>query len=163
MNNAPYFEKAVRFIHQIGIKTESRAVTPGQSFVPGLSIEQGRIIIDPEQLRYPGDILHEAGHIAVVPLADRDLLNGPDIEKRADAPAEEMMAIAWSYAACIYLDIDAAFVFHKEGYRGSGPSIMENFRAGRYFGVPMLQWLGMTTTSGSAEAVYPAMIRWTRD
>jgi hypothetical protein len=163
MNDTPFFEKALRFIHEIGIKTESRAVPPGHSFVPGLCIEQGRIIIDQEQLRYPGDILHEAGHIAVVPLADRDLLNGSDIAKRKDAPAEEMMAIAWSYAACIYLDIDPAFVFHNEGYQGGGSSIIENFRAGRYFGVPMLQWLGMTTTSESSEVIYPAMIKWIRD
>ena len=32
--------------------------------------EQGSIVIDKDALLYPGDILHEAGHIAVVP-ADR--------------------------------------------------------------------------------------------
>ena len=31
-------------------------------FLPGLQLENGAIIIDPEKLFYPGDIIHEAGH-----------------------------------------------------------------------------------------------------
>lgn len=108
--------------------------------------------------------MHEAGHIAVVPAAERKNLKGPLIAKRNDAPAEEMMAIAWSYAACIYLNIDPVFVFHEQGYKGGGLNIVENFQDGRYIGVPVLQWLGMTTTdTQSGFPVYPAMIKWLRD
>ncbi|HET7897102.1 MAG TPA: hypothetical protein VFL47_05520, partial [Flavisolibacter sp.] len=107
---------------------------------------------------------HEAGHLAVIPTSDRKTLDGPAIAKRKDAPAEEMMAIAWSYAACLHLRIDPAFVFHEAGYKGGGASIVENFREKRYFGVPLLVWLGMTSDKETGDGiVYPAMRKWLRD
>jgi len=81
-------------------------------------------------------------------------------------PAEEMAAIAWSYAAALEMDLDPAVVFHEHGYRGGGDSILENFRAGRYFGVPMLEYYGMTLNERSAEECgmtpYPRMLSWLR-
>ena len=74
-----------------------------------------------------------------------------------------MMAIAWSYAACMHLGIDPVFVFHNDGYHGGGASIIENFSVGHYFGVPVLQWLGMTAAPGSATGAYPQMTKWMRD
>jgi hypothetical protein len=164
MNNIHYFEKALDFIHEIGISTNFRVVTEEACFLPGLLIEKGKIVIDKKKLRFPGDILHEAAHIAVVPAEERPLLDGSTIGSRQDAPAEEMMAIAWCYAASKYLAIDPAFIFHEHGYKGGGASIIEDFNEGRYFGVPMLQWLGMTTTvTADQRAVYPSMIKWLRD
>ena len=63
-----FFQKAVDFIQSIGISVLFREI-PEKSFLPGISIKAGEIIVDPEKLKYPGDILHEAGHIAVVPLS----------------------------------------------------------------------------------------------
>jgi hypothetical protein len=81
--------------------------------------------------------------------------------------AEEMMAIAWSYAACRHLGIDARFVFHDEGYKNGGSHIADNFDEGRYFGVPMLQWTGMALERKKDEEpdlpVYPAMMKWMRE
>ncbi len=37
----------------------------GKIFVLGLAIVEGSIQIDPEAESFPGDLLHEAGHIAV--------------------------------------------------------------------------------------------------
>jgi hypothetical protein len=161
--NDPLFEKALVFLQEIGIPTECRTLQPEDCFLPGLLIDKGRIMVDKALLQYPGDIVHEAAHIAVVPAEERSSLSGPGVGKRKDAPAEEMMAIAWSYAACIHLDIDPHFVFHQEGYKGGGAEIVANFREGRYFGVPMLQWLGMTTTANESAVAYPAMIKWLRD
>ena len=108
--------------------------------------------------------MHEAAHIAIVPAAERKSLHGFSIAGRKDAPAEEMMAIAWSYAACIHLDIDPAFVFHPHGYKEGAQAIIENFGQGKYIGVPVLQWLGMTSTSAhDNKPIYPAMIKWLRD
>ena len=162
MNNDQYFETAISFLHTIGIETAEDKLAPEDCFLPGLLIQNGRIVFDRETLLYPGDILHEAAHLAVVPPAERKQLNGPAIGKRPDAPAEEMMAIAWSYAACVHLNIDPYFVFHKEGYQQGSDSIVENFREGRYFGVPVLEWLQMTTTKGEGPH-YPAMLKWLRD
>lgn len=160
-NGEGSLKPVVSFLTEIGISVKYDTLTH-QTFLPGVCISNGCIIIDREKLKYPGDILHEAGHIAVVPGADRALLTQAFIEKREMREAEEMMAIAWSYAACVHLGIDAAFVFHNNGYKGGGSSIAENFREGRYFGVPVLKWVGMCNNP-EEENGYPKMIKWLRD
>ncbi|MEK7227145.1 MAG: hypothetical protein AAB221_15880 [Bacteroidota bacterium] len=153
--------KTVDFLQGIGIPVHFRSISYN-TFLPGISIEKGEIVIDKEQLKYPGDILHEAGHIAVVPAADRPSLDEHSVAGREQREAEEMMAIAWSYAACVHLAIDASFVFHDHGYKNGGSSIAENFKEGRYFGVPVLQWVGMCRNE-KEENGYPKMIRWMRE
>ena len=163
MSDETAFEKAIGFINGLGIETCFQALEEETCFLPGLLIEKGRILIDREKLQHPGDVLHEAAHLAVLPAAERAMLDGKSLKNRSDAAAEEMMAIAWSYAACIHLELDPAFVFHPQGYQGGGAAIVENFREGRYIGVPVLQWLGMTTANGDGHPLYPAMIKWLRE
>ncbi len=160
-----FFERAISFIREIGIETTYAVIDDGEGFLPGLLIAKGKIIIDKNKMKFPGDILHEAAHIAVVPSAERGDLDGKNIGRRKDADAEEMMAIAWTYAACVHLEIDPTFVFHEHGYKGGGTAIVKNFENGNYIGVPVLQWLGMTTTStgNEDEIIYPAMKKWMRD
>ncbi len=161
-----YFEKAVAFIRSIGIEVVYCTLEQ-PTFLPGINIHKGRIEIDRQQLKYPGDILHEAGHIASVPLPERDTLTAESIGQREHHEAEEMMAIAWSYAACVHLSISPYFVFHDEGYNGGGTSIAGNFMQGNYFGVPMLQWAGLTAEPCMAARLnrpsYPQMIKWVRE
>jgi hypothetical protein len=77
------------------------------------------------------------------------------------------MAIAWSYAACICLDIDPYFVFHDKGYKDGGRYIVDSFKEKQYFGLPMLQWIGLTSDEKNAATrgipPYPYMIKWLRD
>lgn len=159
-------EKCIAFLNEIGIVVICRP-QPAGTFLPGLSVENGCIIMDKNNLKYPGDILHEAGHIAVVPADERASLNAVTIAARPNREAEEMMAIAWSYAACTELKIDPYFVFHDNGYKGGGSSIADNFNNKQYFGLPMLQWVGMTFDEKKAAEKnvppYPAMIKWLRD
>jgi hypothetical protein len=130
--------------------------------LPGITMRAGRLVIDRARL-FPGDLLHEAGHLAVMTPADRLAAGGQLVA----TPAEEMMAIAWSYAATRHLSLPPEVVFHPDGYKGGSASLIENFAAGRYVGVPMLQWLGMTAEPARAAELgiepYPAMIRWVRD
>ena len=49
------FEKALRFLQQIGIPTEYCSLAPENCFLPGLFINEGRILIDKALLQYPGD------------------------------------------------------------------------------------------------------------
>ena len=164
-HDSPLLNKCVQFLNSIGIPTTFRKIDSG-SFLPGLLIAQGSIVIDKEALLHPGDILHEAGHIAVVPADRRLLLDQQAIVESKERDTEEMMAIAWSYAACIHLEIDPHIVFHEEGYKGGGKSIVGNFQAGRFFGTPMLQWYKMTVEPKHAQAgepAYPQMLKWLRD
>jgi hypothetical protein len=166
INEQALLEKCVAFLISIGIPVKYEKITEA-AFLPGLSIENGSIIIDTHLLSSPGDILHEAGHIAVVPAADRGNLNAESIAQRENRQAEEMMAIAWSYAACIHLNIDPHFVFHEEGYKGGGGYIADNFANKQYLGLPMLQWVGLALDEKNAIEKelpsYPAMIKWLRD
>lgn len=159
-------QKSIDFLQSIGIPVIYHT-TKENTFLPGLTIESGQIIIDKDNLKYPGDLLHEAGHIAVVPAAERPSLTAETIAARPNREAEEMMAIAWSYAACLRLGIDPYFVFHDEGYKGGGNYIADNFKNKQYFGLPMLQWTGMALDEKSAAEKnmppYPNMIKWLRD
>ena len=150
------------FLAGIGLETEP-AVIAEAGFLAGLMIRHGRLLIDEAKLAYPGDLLHEAGHLAVVTPERRRLLH----KDAGGDPGEEMMAIAWSYAAALHLEIDPAVVFHSGGYRGGAQVILGNFSQGRYFGVPLLEWLGFTAGAGEAAALgvppYPHMLRWLRE
>lgn len=164
MNELIYFEKALQFLNEIGVETSYQNIDDKDGFLPGFLIKQGKIIIDKSKVKFHGDILHEAAHIAVTPANERAYLNGKNIGERKDAAAEEMMAIAWTYAACIYLAIDPIFVFHENGYKGGGAAIVADFKKGNYFGVPVLEWQGMTVTvSEKNQLIFPAMIKWMRD
>lgn len=158
----PLTKKIAGFLREIGLGVEFRDLPEG-SFLPGLALVEGRIVIDELKLLYPGDILHEAGHLALTSAADRCRCDG----KLAASGGEEMGAIAWSYAAALHLGIDPEIVFHSHGYRDGSSSLLENFREGRYIGVPMLQWLGLSLEPRQARErgcpPYPHMIRWLRE
>jgi len=155
-------KQITRFLLDLGFQIRETEVSQ-QTFVPGIFIDRGTILIDRSKLLYPGDLLHEAGHLAVMPREKRMRVQG-DVGNKA---AEEMMAIAWSYAAAVHLGLDAHVVFHQGGYRGDGEWLIENFTNGRYIAVPMLQWIGLTADEKRAKELgiepYPHMIKWVLD
>ena len=157
----PLVVRIAEFLAQAGIAVRPGAVADG-AVLPGIDVERGGLVVDEARLLYPGDILHEAGHLAVTPPEKRGELDH-DV---GDDAAEEMMAIAWSYAAALAAGVDPALVFHEHGYKGGGPHILENFQAGRFFGVPMLEWVGMAYGQERAASLdrpaFPAMERWVR-
>jgi hypothetical protein len=158
-------EQCIEFLNKIGIETTFRKIA-NKSFLPGLLINKGMIIIDKDKLKHPGDILHEAGHIAVVPGIDRSSLSERNITNRKNRETEEIMAIAWSYAVCIHLFIDPFFVFHEQGYRGGRDYITDSCRLKNYIGLSMLEKIGLTVNEKNAKRLnvpsYPYMIQWLR-
>ena len=157
----PLTEQIAIFLRNIGLEIEQRTLD-SSTFLPGLALENGRIIVDEAKMLYPGDILHEAGHLAITPASERHLCGG----NLAVGGGEEMGAICWSYAAALHLGIDPAVVFHPHGYKDGSDSLLENFREGRYLAVPLLQWMGMSYEAKQAAehrcTPYPHMIRWLR-
>jgi hypothetical protein len=162
---AVLFEKCIHFLQQIGIATAFQSID-ANSFLPGFSIDNGVLHIDRKCIQHPGDILHEAGHIAVVPAAERAGLCAKSIMGRQNREAEEMMAIAWSYAACIHLQIDPYYVFHEDGYRGGSQFITDSCSNNQYFGLPMLEAIGLTASQTDLSQfhipAYPHMLKWLR-
>jgi hypothetical protein len=135
-------------------------------FLPGLQLINGKLVIDNEKLLYPGDILHEAGHLATMPPGIRETMNDTLLNDDLNQGGE-MMALAWSYAACVYLDMDPHIVFHQAGYKGESENIIKNFTEGRFLGLPLLQWVGMAYDEQRAKELnfspYPNMVRWLRE
>jgi hypothetical protein len=162
--NETVFQKIADFIQSVGIPVGYRQISE-QSFLPGLMIENGTLLIDKNQLKYIGDTLHEAGHIALMTPEERKSLSG-SLEGQNNAEANEMAVIAWTYAACLEIGIDPKIVFHPDGYKGDSENILENFNHGRYFGVPILEWYGMTDRVINVEQnntkSYPKMVSWVR-
>ncbi len=162
MFNNSTTQRIVDFIRGIGIEVRSATIAE-PTFLPGILMDRGGLVVDEEKLLYPGDLLHEAGHIAVAPPERRE----DQFNTAGEDQAEEIMAIAWSWAALLHLELDPAIVFHEGGYKGGGDAFIENFQAGRYVGVPMLQWVGMTYDDKQAPLhgiePFPHMVRWIRE
>ena len=154
-------QRITTFLEKEGFSLQF-AMLPESSFLPGIDIQQGVLQIDPARLLSPGDILHEAGHLAILTPAERSEANGVV----GNDGGMEMAAIAWSWAAAVHLGIPPSVLFHPNGYKGGSSALIENFVAGRYIGVPMLEWFGMAAGEKRARemgtAAYPAMLRWLR-
>ncbi len=160
MFHNPTVSHIADFLIDIGIPVKTGDV-PEKTFLPGITVKDGVLIVDEPRLTYPGDLLHEAGHMAVLSPEERSFAGS----EMGDDGGYEMAAIAWSYAAAIHLGIGPEIVFHSAGYRGGSQAILDNFQAGLFIGVPVLQWLEMTVEAKSAGELdrYPHMRKWLRD
>jgi hypothetical protein len=159
----PLTAQIAEFLTGIGIAVVA-AELPDDTFLPGVLIQAGTLHVDERRLRHPGDLLHEAGHLAALPPAQRRLFGDDPAPEGTDMRRLEVVAIAWSYAAALALQIDPAVVFHDEGYGGRGPGLLQNFSLGVYFGVSELEQAGLAARRGDGEQQpYPHLVKWTVD
>jgi hypothetical protein len=150
----------IEWLQQIGL-TVRLAALADDTFLPGVALEAGGLVVDPERLLYPGDLLHEAGHLATMlpeQRASTGMNAGSDM-------GDEIAAQTWSYAAAVHLGLPPEIVFHPAGYKGAAKTLIETYRDGSA-GVPLLQWMGLTLdhtqAAARSTAPYPHMIRWLR-
>jgi hypothetical protein len=155
----PLVRKLATFVSEIGIRTIA-ASSASSTLFPGLDIQCGAVLIDESRLVHPGDILHEAGHLAVT---EPQFRNAARLNPTG---GQELSALAWSYAAAMHLGLDAGVVFYPESYHDTGDSLVEQFASGRYIGVPLLQTYGMSAEPHRAAQAgippFPHMTRWLR-
>ena len=139
---------------------DRRAVEPGTPLA-GITLDRGVLVVDPAGPMYPGDLLHEAGHLALLPPRDRVRATG-----RLDdrwGTATESGAICWSVAAAWHLHLDLRVVLHDHGYHGAGARIATTFELGGFPGLPLPVDAGLTKPPAEAaagEPAFPAMARW---
>lgn len=154
----PLVGRIVAFLRSIGIPVEGATLEDG-TFLPGIAVVDGGLRVDASRLAWPGDLLHEAGHLACGDPARRD-------EGVSDDPGEEMAALAWSFAAATRMGLDASVPFHEGGYRSGGKTLAEMFSQGGYVGVPMLAMWGLTHEPHRAKVLgarpFPHMLAWRR-
>lgn len=137
------------------------------TFLPGLTLASDGVVVDFEKLKYPGDILHEAGHIAVTSPENRKRIGTDEIDPNWPDGGEEMGAILWSYAAAVHLNLPLDFIFHPNGYKNSSDWLIESFQNKNYVGLPFLEWIGLTLGNEKAlekgREAFPVMQKWIRE
>jgi hypothetical protein len=165
-NDSAALEKVLFFLNTIGIDIVEKELEE-TTFLPGLCLGANCIYIDFEKLLYPGDILHEVGHLAVTTLPERKLIGTEEMSKDWPTQGDEIGAILWSYAAICYLELPLEFVFHPNGYKNNSDWFISNFNSGNYIGLPFLEWAGLTLSKNRAEIIgkkaFPIMQKWLRD
>ena len=182
----------IGFLRGIGMEVEygERA---HNGFLPGVNIHGGVIHVDPDTLLGPGDLLHEAGHMIVVPrrfwsrlgtdlqedietlLREETAPDGsPDPQLTAAARQGEFMSQAWSYAVVQHLNLPMGCLFFPGSYKydryeGTHP-MLAWLEQGTHVGPLALAHAGMTGFSGMFAYVgqnglppFPQMSRWTLD
>ncbi|CAO3363303.1 hypothetical protein [Azospirillum melinis] len=185
-------EPVVAFLRGIGMEVEYGEGAHG-GFLPGVNIHSGVIHIDPDSLLEAGDVLHEAGHIIVVPRHYWPRL-GSDLQASIEAivaeqsgPDEtpdplvaraaqhgEQMAQAWSYAVVRHLGLPQECLFFPGSYRVAPYEGIHPFQAwieqGSHFGPLFLAGANLTGFSGlfaymgnNGLAPFPQMARWSVD
>jgi hypothetical protein len=146
--------KIAQFLVSIGIEVIP-SVLEGECFLPGIRVAHGKLLVDEAKLAWPGDLLHEAGHLAVAPADARDRMSDDGAESGIDMDALEMPATAWAYAAVLHLGIGPSVLFHAGGYRGRSEGLLRTYALGGFPGAgPLVEW-GMTER-------YPLLTRWLR-
>jgi len=156
----PIANLMIDWLQHIGLTVRVAPLEEG-TFLPGVTLEPGGLVVDPVRLLYPGDLLHEAGHLAIMLPEQRRTTESNAGQNMGD----EIAAQTWSYAAAVHLALDPAIVFHDAGYHGSANKLIEIYRDG-CAGVPVLQWMGLTLDVRHAKEAgvdpYPHMLRWLR-
>ena len=162
----PITQKILSFLDTIGITIIEKEL-PDDTFLPGLSLSNKGIEIDFNKLLYPGDILHEAGHLAVTSSEDRNKIGTPEMSNDWPSQGEEIGAMLWSFAASKHLEIPLDIVFHDKGYKGSATWLIESYENETYIGLPYLEWCGLTLSDEKAIVqnvkAFPHMIKWLRE
>lgn len=103
----------------------------------------------------PGDLLHEAGHIALMSTIERQSTSGNVMADKEDHNSAELGAILWSYAALKHLNIAPEVVFHNHGYLEDSEWLINSLESGEYIGLSLLEWNSLTDAQ-----TFPKMHRW---
>lgn len=166
MEHAGHYQPIVDFLRGIRLPV-AEAALPGDTFLPGIAIRDGGLIVDPDRLRWPGDLLHEAGHLAVLPPALRAQASD-DLADEHDVPhAGETEAMAWAWAAVHAIGLPPEVLMHEGGYHGQAAAVLQMYAVGIVPGLRGLCESGMTAARGftlePVDIQYPQMLRWLRE
>ena len=164
-------DRVIAFLKDIGIAL--RECPGAEGFLKGITFEAGVMIYDPDQTT-SSDLLHEAGHVAVIPARYRHLVGGDldetfaimgrDLdqleidspEMRAILQSGEAEATAWSYAAGKAIGLKDRDIIADSDFSDQGASVRTMLSFGAHFGVHGLVHGGMCANKRE----YPKLTRW---
>jgi hypothetical protein len=179
--------QAIAFVRSIGLLVqEATAEVLTGSFVPGVRIAAGGLVVDPENV-FPGDVLHEAGHLATIPAVFRPEASGTlgAVSRRmqqhlADHPeglaswpedrlcrgilqCGDSEATAWQYAAAQHIGLPDTWLFPPGSFDGNAEETLMRLKWGRDMGINGLQAAGWTKVhafGNPALPLYPQLAFW---
>lgn len=169
----------VEFLRKIGLEVCDREGVSG--FCPGILVEGGRIVVD-RAICEASNLLHEAGHVAVVPTEFRHLLNGnlskgikemfdhlEEMDLHPDSPiyraalqCGDQEATAWAWAAGKALNLPEHSIIREVDYSGAGNEVRTQLQMRHYGGINGLHHAGLCNMPrpGMQTEVYPQMKAW---
>jgi hypothetical protein len=166
MHHAGFYASIFAFLTRIGLSIAEQTL-PADTFLPGIALRAGGLVVDPDKLMWPGDLLHEAGHLAVLPASLRSEAHDDDPNHADVEHAGELEAMAWAYAAAVELSLPMDVLIHDGGYRGKARDLLQMYTFGVYPGLRGLCASGMTAAHGftpdCGPVQYPRMLHWLRD
>lgn len=174
------FARVTAFLQDLGFEVRLDAKVEG--FLAGVEIADGVLCVESSADDLAGELLHEAGHLAIIPSLFRSSANGDlsvvskamgewidnhiaevgpdDPMVRAILQCGECEAVAWSYAAATAIGIDTRIPFFR-GFEGDGLALHDQVASGHHFGVHRLTAGGMTDLPRPHSATpFPNMKRW---
>ena len=151
-----YITKIYDFIRSIGIEIEEISIEDS-CILPGIKLGSNKIYIDRTKLSYPGDILHDLGHLAVLEAQNRQHFIEFSKNENWATDGDEIAVILWSYAAAIHIGLPLNVLFHKNGYKNDSEWLIEQFTNKTYIGLALLVWMGFCN-----EEEFPKMKKWLR-
>lgn len=154
--NLIFVNKARDFFKRIGLPFKivpSYIKDPPNSFFKGCWLDNRKLYFCPKRVQV-GELLHEAGHLALTPKADWHLIKPGNITTQIPlgylAPIGDAAVEAWDYAAAKSADIPELAVF-TNGFNGAGWQVWESFDERRHPGFVLLRFLGMSSDWGKCD------------
>jgi hypothetical protein len=174
------------FFDDIGMKYEEDANASGGP-IDGIYINHGTLRFNRHARNIEANLLHEAGHVAIIPAQFRDQAEG-DLEGISEIARKylddnpngagihedpvirmliqvgEAEAIAWTYAVVVHLNLDLRQCF-EIGFPTiddkDGSTVSLRFKMGDHYGIHGLKHAGMTDLpQAKTDFSYPKMHRW---
>ncbi len=169
-----HLAKAIAFIQAVGIPV--RIVDRAFGFADKVKIENGCLLTERDAA--VSTLLHEAGHLAVLPgqfrdIADGDLSNLTEVLDRVvcqeppDSPltrailqAGDAEATAWAWAAGKHLGLPESSIISDAEYEGDAAGVRHALTANAWLGINGLAHAGMTTPRHCDGPKFPSLVRW---
>lgn len=180
----PHAEKVFGFVESIGLPIQ--IVHGAVGFIEHVRIVGGGLHIDPRASA--STILHEAGHLAVMPACYRQYLNGDvgdgvqrmfqEMEASEIAPDSPLMraalqagdpeATAWAFAAGVSLGLPIDVIILDHEYGGEGEAIRIALAAKSYIGIHGIAHAGFCVVranpySSHSLPTYPELSYWLQE
>jgi hypothetical protein len=179
--NTDYLLKAVAFLREIGLTVTEDPTA--KSFMRKVAIDKGTLRYRPDAP--VGDLLHEAGHLAIIPTRFRSYMDGNitiGIKRMFDELGQENTppdspiyhaclqssdteATAWAWAVGVHLGIPEELVIEDNQYGRTGATIRACLAARAYLGINGLTWAGYCASNApyakvSGKPLYPQLAFW---